>query len=106
MTYHLSPLKNIFENSRSMSCYLIPHHLSPLKIILKFQENHLTSCHLSPLKNNSENSSSMSHHLSLMKNNSKNSRKSPHAASHFSIEKNLKIRGACYITSCHATFLH
>jgi hypothetical protein len=26
MSYHLSPLKNIFENSRSM-----PHHLSALK---------------------------------------------------------------------------
>jgi hypothetical protein len=51
--YHLSLLKNNFENLISM-----PHQLMPR--------------HISLLKNNSENLSSISHHLSTLKNNSKN----------------------------------
>jgi hypothetical protein len=31
MPHHISPLKNIFENSSTTSHHLIPHHLSPLK---------------------------------------------------------------------------
>jgi hypothetical protein len=44
-------------------------------------------CHLSTLKNDSENSSSMPQQHSPLKDNFKNSRKSPHTASHFSIEQ-------------------
>jgi hypothetical protein len=49
MSYHLSQLKNIYENLRTMS-----HHLSPLKNDSKnsIKSSHTTS--LSPLKNNSE----------------------------------------------------
>jgi hypothetical protein len=76
MACHLSPLKNIFENS---SCML--HHLGPCHIfLLKNLENHLMPHHLSLLKNNSKNSRSMLHHLmpchiSPLNNNSKTSRK-------------------------------
>jgi hypothetical protein len=49
-------------------------------------------CHLSTLKNDYENSSSMPQQHSPLKDNFKNSRKSPHTASHFSIEQFLKFK--------------
>jgi hypothetical protein len=60
---HLSLLKNIYENSRSMPHYLMPHHLSLLKNNCKNSiKSPLITSHFS-LKNNSKNLSSMPHHL-------------------------------------------
>jgi hypothetical protein len=83
MSSHLSTLKNISENLKSVSLHLIPSLKNNSKNLRKLAH----PCHISPLKNNSKNSSCMSHHLSLLKNNSKNLTKSPHDISTFSIEK-------------------
>jgi hypothetical protein len=89
MSCHLSLLKNISKNLRSMSHHLMPHHLSPLKNNSKNQENHL-----------------LPHHLSI-ENNCKNSKKITWCHITFLYWKLiLKIQGAWHITSSRVTFLY
>jgi hypothetical protein len=42
------------ENSRSMSHYLMPHHISPMKNNSEIQGNQLIPHHISPLQNNTK----------------------------------------------------
>jgi hypothetical protein len=105
MSPHLSPLKNISKNLRSMS-----HHLPPSK---NNSQNSRTSPHATSLFSIEffyENSSSMSHqlmphHLSLLKIILKiqENHLMPH---HLSLLKIfLKIQGACHLTFLHAKII-
>jgi hypothetical protein len=97
MSYHLSLLKNIYKNLRSMSyhlmsCYLsllennsknsrkiahVTSHFSIETIILKMKK--ITSCHVTFLYwkiiLKIQGNHIITHHISPLKNNSKNSRK-------------------------------
>jgi hypothetical protein len=80
MSHHISLLKNNSKKLRCIPHHLMPHHVSPLKIILKIQGNHLIPGHISPLKNNLKNSRKC-----IIK--FKEHATSPYATSSFSIEK-------------------